>query len=115
MACMGLAESGPDSSSAARSGPPPPVQAFIDRGVDFVHATSLRELNDQFTSTDNELVTALDNALRGAGFDGWGLKVYHPKATNDERSIYAPDPNPPKKVLAPYAGNGVCDVVRVDV
>ena len=27
-----------------RPGPPPPVQAFIDRGVDFVSATSLREL-----------------------------------------------------------------------
>ncbi|MGV0634413.1 FAD-binding dehydrogenase [Mycolicibacillus trivialis] len=31
-------------SSRAKSGPPPPVQAFVDRGVDFVHASSLREL-----------------------------------------------------------------------
>ncbi len=31
-------------SSRARSGPPPPVQAFVDRGADFVSATSLREL-----------------------------------------------------------------------
>ncbi len=31
-------------SSRARSGPPGPVQAFIDRGVDFVSANSLREL-----------------------------------------------------------------------
>lgn len=76
---------------------------------------ALRDLNDEFTRTDNELVTALDNTLRSAGFDGFGLKVYRPKAKGDERSIYAPDPNPPKKVLAPYAGNGVCDVVRVDV
>ena len=30
--------------SRAGSGPPPPVQAFLDRGVDFVHAGSLREL-----------------------------------------------------------------------
>ncbi|TLS19596.1 MAG: hypothetical protein FDZ72_02875 [Betaproteobacteria bacterium] len=75
----------------------------------------LRDLNDQFTSADNELVAALDRSLRSAGFDGWGLKVYHPKTQGDERSIYAPDPNPPKKVLAPYAGNGLCDVVRVDV
>jgi uncharacterized protein len=30
--------------SRARSGPPGPVQAFIDRGVDFVSANSLREL-----------------------------------------------------------------------
>ena len=73
----------------------------------------LRNLNDQFTRTDNELVTALDNALRNAGFDGWGLKVYHPKAKGDERRIYAPDPNPPKKPLG--HGTGMATVVRVDV
>ncbi|MEB3030233.1 FAD-binding dehydrogenase [[Mycobacterium] nativiensis] len=32
------------AASRARSGPPPPVQAFVDRGVDFVHADSLRDL-----------------------------------------------------------------------
>ncbi len=73
----------------------------------------LRDLNDQFTRTDNELVAALDNALRSAGFDGWGLKVYHPKARGDERRIYAPDPNPPKKHLG--HGTGLSTVVRVDV
>ena len=31
-------------SSRTRSGPPGPVQAFVDRGVDFVSANSLREL-----------------------------------------------------------------------
>ena len=31
-------------SSRARSGPPGPVQAFVDRGVDFVSANSLHEL-----------------------------------------------------------------------
>jgi predicted oxidoreductase len=31
-------------SSRARSGPPGPVQAFVDRGVDFVSANSLRDL-----------------------------------------------------------------------
>jgi predicted oxidoreductase len=31
-------------SSRARSGPPGPVQAFVDRGVDFVSADSLRDL-----------------------------------------------------------------------
>ena len=73
----------------------------------------LRDLNDQFTRTDSELVTALDNTLRSAGFDGWGLKVYHPKGSNDERRIYAPDPNPPKKHLG--HGTGLSTVVRVDV
>lgn len=74
---------------------------------------ALRDLNDEFTRTDSELVTSLDNALRSAGFDGWGLKVYHPKGNNDERRIYAPDPNPPKKHLG--HGTGLSTVVRVDV
>ena len=73
----------------------------------------LRDLNDQFTRTDNELATALDNALRNAGFDSCGLKVYHPKAKGDERRIYAPDSNPPKKHLG--HGTGLSTVVRVDV
>jgi hypothetical protein len=73
----------------------------------------LRDLNDQFTRTNNELVAALDTALRSAGFDGWGLKVYHPKGNNDERRIYAPDPNPPKKHLG--HGTGLSTVVRVDM
>lgn len=73
----------------------------------------LRDLNDLFTRTDNELVAAMDNALRSAGFDGWGLKVYHPKAKGDERRIYAPDPNPSKKHLG--HGTGLSTVVRVDV
>jgi hypothetical protein len=73
----------------------------------------LRNLNDQFTRTDNELVAALDSAMRSAGFDGWGLKVYHPKAKGDERRIYAPDSNPPKKHLG--HGTGLSTVVRVDV
>lgn len=73
----------------------------------------LRDLNDQFTQHDGELVAALDNALRRAGFDSWGLKVYHPKGRNDERRIYAPDPNPPKKHLD--HGTGLATVVPVNV
>lgn len=73
----------------------------------------LRDLNDQFTHHDNELATALDNALRAAGFDAWGLKVYHPTGKHDERRVYAPDPNPPKKHLD--HGHGLSTVVRVDV
>lgn len=81
--------------------------------IEGVPFEELRELNDLFTSTDNELATALDTALRGVGFDGWGLKVYHPKGKDDERRIYAPDPNPPKKHLD--HGTGQSSVVRVDV
>ena len=42
-------------SSRVRSGPTPPVQAFIDRGVDFVHAASLRELVDQMNGLPDVL------------------------------------------------------------
>ena len=73
----------------------------------------LRDLNDQFTQHDSEVSTTLDNALRAVGFDAWGLKVYHPKGKNDERRIYAPDPNPPKKHLDSYSE--MAAVVRVDV
>ena len=73
----------------------------------------LRDLNGQITQHDNEVSTALDNALRAVGFDAWGLKVYHPKGKNDERRIYAPDPNPPKKHLDSYSE--MAAVVRVDV
>lgn len=73
----------------------------------------LRDLNDQFTHYDSEFATALDNALRGAGFDTHGLNVYHPKGKNDERRVYAPDPNPPKKHLDSYSE--MAAVVRVDV
>ena len=73
----------------------------------------LRDLNDQFTHHDSEFATALDSNLRSVGFDAWGLKVYHPKGKNDERRIYAPDPNPPKKHLDSYSE--MAAVVRVDV
>ncbi len=73
----------------------------------------LRDLNDQFTQHDSEISAALDNALRAIGFDAWGLKVYHPKGKNDERRIYAPDPNPPRKHLDSYSE--MAAVVRVDV
>ena len=73
----------------------------------------LRDLNDQFTHHDSEFATSLDNALRGAGFDTSGINVYHPKGKNDERRVYAPDPNPPKKHLDSYSE--MAAVVRVDV
>ena len=57
--------------------------------------------------------TALDNALRSAGFEGLGPEGLSPQRQNDERRIYAPDPNPPKRHLDP--GHGLSTVVRVDV
>ncbi len=70
-------------------------------------------INRDFTSLDHELLQALDSTLDSAGFDGRGIKIYHPKTKDDERRIYAPDPNPPKKHLD--SGHGLSTVVRVDV
>jgi SOS response regulatory protein OraA/RecX len=70
-------------------------------------------INRDFTAVDPELLRALDSALDGAGFDGSGINIYHPKSNSDERCIYAPDPNPPKKHLG--HGTGMATVVRVDV
>jgi predicted oxidoreductase len=51
-------------ASRARSGPPPPVQAFIDRGVDFVHADSLRDLVERMNDLPD--VVPLDYATVAA-------------------------------------------------
>ena len=72
----------------------------------------INAINRDFTAFDSELLQAQDNALDSAGFDGRGIHIYHPRG-NDERSIYAPDPNPPKKHLG--HGTGMATVVRVDV
>jgi len=47
-------------AARARSGPPPPVQAFIDRGVDFVQADTLRDLVAAMNALPE--VSALDYA-----------------------------------------------------
>ena len=72
----------------------------------------INAINRDFTAFDSELLQALNSALDSAGFDGRGIHIYHPRG-NDERSIYAPDPNPPKKTLG--HGTGMATVVRVDV
>ncbi|MEO6793659.1 MAG: FAD-binding dehydrogenase [Mycobacterium sp.] len=62
-------------SSRARSGPPPPVQAFLDRGVDFAQANSLREL----VSAMNDLpdVAPLDYATVEAEVTARDREVAH--------------------------------------
>ena len=56
---------------------------------------------------------SLTKSFAAVGFDSSGIKVYHAKAMDDARRIYAPDPNPPKKHLDP--GHGMSTVVRVEV
>ena len=53
--------------SRVRPGAPPPVQAFVDRGVDFVHADSLRELVTKMNDVPD--AAPLDYATVEAGGD----------------------------------------------
>ena len=81
--------------------------------IEGISLDEIKTLNQAFSSLDDELLREFDKELRKVGFDSSGIKVYHAKAIDDVRRIYAPDPNPPKKHLDP--GHGLSTVVRVDV
>ena len=81
--------------------------------IEGISLDEIKTINQEFSSLDDELLREFDSELRKVGFDSSGIKVYHVKAKDDERRIYAPDPNPPKKHLDP--GHGLSTVVRVDV
>lgn len=81
--------------------------------IEGISLDEIKTLNHEFSSLDDELLREFDKELRKVGFDSSGIKVYHAKAIDDVRRIYAPDPNPPKKHLDP--GHGLSTVVRVDV
>lgn len=81
--------------------------------IEGISLDEIKTINRDFASLDYELLREFDSELRKVGFDSSGIKVYHAKAKDDERRIYAPDPNPPKKHLG--HGTGPSTVVRVDV
>lgn len=81
--------------------------------IEGITLDEIKTLNQAFSSLDDELLREFDRELREVGFDSSGIKVYHAKAIDDVRRIYAPDPNPPKKHFDP--GHGLSTVVRVDV
>lgn len=81
--------------------------------IEGISLDEIKTINQEFSSLDDELLREFDSELRKVGFDSSGIKVYHAKAKDDERRIYAPDPNPPKRHLDP--GHGLSTVVRVDV
>ena len=81
--------------------------------IEGISLDEIKAINRDFASLDDELLREFDSELRKVGFDSSGIKVYHAKAKDDERRIYAPDPNPPKRHLDP--GHGLSTVVRVDV
>ena len=54
----------------------------------------------------------ISQRLDAAGVPSGLLRVYHPGAANDERQIYAPDPNPPRK-RPPEVPFGAATVVTI--
>jgi hypothetical protein len=80
--------------------------------IEGVADEDLVELNLQFRRFDDalshQIVTA---AARGRNSCGM-LRVYHPASASDERQIYAPDPNPPRK-RPPESPFGVGTVVTI--
>lgn len=57
----------------------------------------LVDLNQAFRGWDAEMSRQISQRLGEAGVPSGSLRVYHPGAADDERQIYAPDPNPPRK------------------
>lgn len=57
----------------------------------------LVELNLQFRRWDDAVSRQISQRLQQAGIPVGLLHVYHPGAASDDRQIYAPDPNPPRK------------------
>lgn len=72
----------------------------------------LVDLNQAFHGRDPELSRQISQRLDAAGVPSGLLRVYHPGAANDERQIYAPDPNPPRK-RPPEVPFGAATVVTI--
>lgn len=72
----------------------------------------LVDLNQAFHGRDSELSRQISQRLDEAGVPSGLLRVYHPGASNDERQIYAPDPNPPRK-RPPEVPFGAATVVTI--
>lgn len=72
----------------------------------------LVDLNQAFHGRDLELSRQISQRLDEAGVPSGLLRVYHPGASNDERQIYAPDPNPPRK-RPPEVPFGAATVVTI--
>lgn len=69
------------------------LPSFIE-GLDH---EELNDLNLQFRRWDDALSNAITQRLREVGIPNERLHVYHVGAASDERPIFAPDPNPPRK------------------
>ena len=72
----------------------------------------LVDLNRQFRRGDDALSRQINQQLTEAGIPTGTLRVYHPGAASDDRPIYAPDPNPPRKrpPESPFGGATVVTI-----
>lgn len=80
--------------------------------IEGVAYDDLVDLNRKFRRSDDALSHQLSQQLREAGIPAATLRVYHPGAASDERQIYAPDPNPPRKrpPESPFGGAAVVTI-----
>ncbi|MCU0769640.1 MAG: hypothetical protein MUD07_09850 [Burkholderiaceae bacterium] len=73
------------------------LAAILSRMRSPVAYEDLVDLNQAFRGWDAELSRQISQRLGEAGVPSGSLRVYHPGAATDERQIYAPDPNAPRK------------------
>ncbi|WP_281913417.1 hypothetical protein [Massilia varians] len=80
--------------------------------IEGVAYDDLVDLNRQFRRLDDALAHQITQQLREAGVPVGMLRVYHPGAASDDRQIYAPDPNPPRKrpSESPFGGATVVTI-----
>ncbi|MGH8082654.1 MAG: hypothetical protein ACREP7_18905 [Lysobacter sp.] len=71
---------------------------WLSDGIEGIEYEVLRDLNRSYDRYDNDLSTALHHRLEQAGVDSSWISVFHPTSEADGRPVYAPDPNPPKKI-----------------
>lgn len=65
--------------------------------IEGIEYDDLVELNEQYQRIDDELARQLAARLAEAGISGKRLSMFHPGTATDERTIDAPDPNPPSR------------------
>lgn len=80
--------------------------------IEGVAYDDLVDLNRKFSRWDDALSHRISQRLREAGIPAGMLRVYHPGGASDDRQIYAPDPNPPRKrpPESPFGGATVVTI-----
>ena len=78
----------------------------------FSHFADSENDDQTFTRQQHQKWNKLLQQLTEAGIPAGTLRVYHPGAASDDRPIYAPDPNPPRKrpPESPFGGATVVTI-----